>query len=238
MLYNLEQEDINDADETMIPDNAVLFINAKRGFNLRNIYDELVDEYEYEFGHHPCSGTIAATNKSKLYDVTDDFKKSRKHIEDYIKEKKIECEREACYGICVIPPTIRKLKTRSQVYHYYKDNPGRRKWATMYEVRGLGNVIIKLESTNKEALKVAKEYTEKTSFNAEVNIVKRLVDGSSECIASTRYKTSAMEKTGEWVLFGWVPPRYTIDENNIVIPVIEPRDEYDEIGWNYFLGIW
>lgn len=233
-----DDDDYDEDDKTTIPKNAILFINVARGFHLRNIYDELVNESEYYFGHHPRSGTIAATDKSKLYDLTDDFYRSNKHVSQYIKDKKIECIRNVCYGVCVTPSTIRNLKIRSEVSHFDKTNPGRRKWVTMYEVRGLGDEIIKRASTKGAALRIAREYTEKTTFNTEVNIIKLLADRSDECVAVTSYKKSPKEQMGEWVLFGWVLPRYTVDENNIVIPVIEPEDEYDVIGWNYFLGKW
>jgi hypothetical protein len=68
-------------------------------------------------------------------------------------------------------------------------------------VTAYGNVIAS-KNTKGEAVKIAREHTEKTQERTYIDVAKVLEKGSTK-VAEIEYKKSTTEKVGKFVFFGW-----------------------------------
>ena len=60
-----------------------------------------------------------------------------------------------------------------------------------------------VSTTKGEAVKKAREYTEKHQISTHVVMEKGLEKGNDRAVARITYKKSSTEKLGRWVFFGW-----------------------------------
>jgi ribosomal protein L4 len=81
--------------------------------------------------------------------------------------------------------------------------PGTKKWILKYEVinEHTGNFIASF-ITKGDAVKKAREYTEKYQAATRITMKKELDKGSA-IVARVKYKQSPTERGGRWVFFGW-----------------------------------
>ena len=176
---------------------STTFYHKKTAPNMKEAYNQLVEDAIDEYGNDPYNGTISTTNG--FVDVTKKFKDSGKKLSAFIESAEDVMDKRDCWGICVLEPTLNTNKIRSQV-DIHKQY-GRRLWDTNYEVWGDNRLLARV-STQINAVKIAREFTEETKLPSKVIITRKLV-GSNPLVAEIVYKRSSGERQGEYVLFGW-----------------------------------
>lgn len=166
-------------------------------------YKKACDIAEDEYGHQDgYNGTISTTHGFR--DETEAYKRSKfKDVSSYIRDRfdSHSMSKRDCSAICVVPPIANKNKTKSQVEHIV--TPGTKKWVLYYIVyNGYNDQIVASCSTKGEAVKKAREYTEKHQTPTNICMEKGLEKGN-RTVARITYKKAPTERDGEWIFFGY-----------------------------------
>jgi hypothetical protein len=174
------------------------FHTFARGKSLQQAYSTAIDNANDEYGHQQgYSGEINSTHS--LRDLTEEFRRSKKSLSLFIQEKMEDCPKGMCYAICTDEPVQNNKKIRSKVEHTV--SPGTKKWVLKYVVYDGHDDAIARCNTKGEAVKVAREYTEKNMAITNVYMEKVLEKGTTQ-VAKVIYKSSKAEKDGRWTFFG------------------------------------
>jgi hypothetical protein len=174
------------------------FTNQLSGKSMQDAYNKARENAEEEYGHQEgYSGEINSTYD--CIDVTKLYKSSNKTLNAFIDS--FSTEKGAAYCICLKPPVANDCKIKSKVEHVIQK--GTKKWVLMYTVNDCDN-IIGSKPTKGEAIKLARQHTEKTGKNTYISMGKKLEKGSPD-VAKVVYKTSSKEKQGEYFFFGIAP---------------------------------
>jgi hypothetical protein len=179
---------------------ATWFRQLNSGKTLQDAYKNACDNAEDYAGHQEgYNGTISTT-----YGVTDlsvNFKNSKMKLEAYISSQMERLNKRECAAICIQEPVGNNNKNKSQVEHIV--TPGTKKWVLKYVVYNYYNdQLIGSFSTKGDAVKKAREVTEKHQTSTYINMEKLLEKGDSR-VAKITYKKSTNERDGRWVFFGW-----------------------------------
>jgi hypothetical protein len=178
---------------------ASFFKTSHRGKSLSDAYKDAKDCAEEEYGHDPYNGTISTTHG--VQDVTAYYKASNKPLSEYIDTWVENGLKRDCYAICLEEPKTNTNKIKTQVEHVV--TPGTKKWVLKYVVyAGWDDKMIGSFATKGDAVKKAREHTEKTQINTKVCMEKVLEKGTTT-VAKISYKKSTSEKEGKWAFFGW-----------------------------------
>jgi hypothetical protein len=180
---------------------ATWFQESGNGLSLRETYRSLKELAEDEYGRDSYNGTISTTHYCE--DLTANFKKSKKSLQEYIEMQMDKIQKWHCGAICIQEPKDNTNKTKSQVEHIV--TPGTKQWVLKYEVEeyyGEGNRVIASCTTKGDAVKAARAYTEKTQTTTAI-IMRKVLTGSKPTVAKITYKKSNTERPGRWVFFGW-----------------------------------
>lgn len=173
-----------------------------RGKSAKEAYDRAVEEANDECGHqHGYSGAINATPGFK--DVTSVYQSSKKDINKYISERlEVLSKHNGAECICIREPKLNNNKIKSQVEHVVEK--GTKKWVLKYVVyQGwTEDKRVAAFDTKGDAVKKAREITEKTQDSTCVKMEKVLEKGSIK-VAKVTYKRSTNESDGEYVFYGW-----------------------------------
>lgn len=175
------------------------FRTKSRGASMSEAYRSAVDEVREEYGNDSYNGTISTTNGFR--DLTSEFKRSGLSLHDFINKNIDRAEkRGACFGICIKEPKGNTNKIKSQVEHVVEK--GTKKWVLKYVVynRYMDNEIAS-KDTKGEAVKKAREYTEKTQERTYV-VMKKVLEKGNPKVAEITYKGSSNEVVGEYMFFG------------------------------------
>ncbi len=178
---------------------ASWFCNNSYGKNVKDAYDKAVERAEEEHGHQ--QGYSGEINCSAGYrDITKEFKASGKSLMQFMNESADRLTKhQGAQAICLEEPRENKNKIKTQVEHVVV--PGTKKWVLKYVVYSWDNKIGAF-NTKGEALKKAREYTEKNEKSTNIVMEKCLEKGTTT-VARVTYKKSSDEKEGKWVFFGW-----------------------------------
>lgn len=178
---------------------ACSFQNTGSGKTMREAYSNLCAYAENEYGHQDgYNGTISTT--SGFRDVTSDFKRSGKSLQNFINDNIERAEKwGSCLAICIEEPKGNTNKIKSQVNNIVTS--GTKKWILKYVVSDNSGSVIGSALTKGDALKIAREYTEKTQMGTYIEMRKVLEKGSPK-VAEITYKKSTTEKQGKFVFFG------------------------------------
>lgn len=177
---------------------AEAFITRQRGMNASEAYTHAVEEAEAEFGRDAYNGTISTTSGFK--DVTADFRKSGKLRRKFIDDMLENVGRRECYAIEEEAPIKNSNKIKSIVEHTVVK--GASKWELRYNVyTGWEDKQLKSFKTKTDAVKYAREYTEKSQNTTFVRMEKVLTNQDAN-VACIKYKKSTQEKEGTYILFG------------------------------------
>jgi hypothetical protein len=165
----------------------------------RNACDDAEEEYGHQEGYN---GTISTTHGFR--DETEAYKKSKfNDVSAYIYNRfdSHGMNKRDCSAICVRQPVANKNKTKSQVEHIV--TPGTKKWVLKYVVyNDYNDQLIGSFSTKGDAVKKAREITEKHQTSTYINMEKMLEKGN-RTVAKITYKKAPTEKDGEWIFFGY-----------------------------------
>lgn len=178
---------------------ACTFRNTGYGNTIREAYSNLCEDALNEYGHQDgYNGTISTTDGFR--DVTSEFKRSGKSLSEFIDSRLDKLGKRQCEAICIEEPQGNKNKVKSQVKNIVTS--GTKKWILKYVVTdSMGNTIAS-KTTKGDAVKVAREHTEKTQRRTHIDMVKVLEKGSTK-VAEIEYKKSTTEKRGKFTFFGW-----------------------------------
>jgi hypothetical protein len=178
---------------------ASWFKQTGYGTSLKDTYNNLRQDAEEEYGRDSYNGTISTTHHCE--DLTAQYKRSNKSLQEYIEMQMDKIQKWHCGAICIQEPKANTNKTKSQVEHIV--TPGTKKWVLKYVVYDSYNDHMVASCITKgDAVKKAREYTEKQQRSTNICIEKSLEKGD-RTVAKITYKKSTSEKPGKWVFFGW-----------------------------------
>jgi hypothetical protein len=176
---------------------STTFYHKRTAPNMKEAYNQLVEDAIDEYGNDAYNGTISTTNG--FVDVTKKFKDSGKKLSAFIESAEDVMDKRDCWGICVLEPKLNTNKIKSQVEII--PQVGRRIWETRYEVHAEGR-LIGSHPLQAGAIRMGRDYTELTKISTHVTRVNVLKEGEKN-VAFVNYKPSSEERQGEYVLFGW-----------------------------------
>lgn len=175
---------------------ACRFITKGYGKNVKDAYSNLVEDSVEEYGNDPYNGTISTTIGFR--DVTDVFQKSKKDVNAFVNSEIEKIPKRECLAVCIKKPVENTNKIKTQVDHVVEK--GTRKWLTKYVVYNYDK-IMSMHDMKADAVKKAREYTEKTKISTTIKLEKHL-EKSSSVVAKITYKKSDKEANGTWIFFG------------------------------------
>ena len=156
--------------------------------SMSKAYDYEYQEAIAESGNDPYNGTISTTHG--FSDRTADFKRSGLSINEYIDKNTDNCQKwEDAWGIEIKAPKTNTNKVKSQVKNIV--TKGAKKWVTYYVVYNYHMKVIGKKVKKADALKVAREYTERTQERTHLDLEKHLdaidQDGRRICDGAWKY---------------------------------------------------
>jgi len=164
-------------------------------------YRKACDDAEEEYGHQEgYNGTISTTPGFR--DETEAYGKSKfDDVSAYIRNRFENMNKYDCSAICIRQPIANKNKTKSHVEHIV--TPGTKKWVLKYVVfNDYNDQLIGSFSTKGDAVKKARDITEKHQTSTYINMEKVLEKGDRR-VAKITYKKAPTERDGEWIFFGY-----------------------------------
>ena len=176
------------------------FTTYSRGKNVNDAYNRAVESAEEEYGHQ--EGYSGAINSAGGFaDATKEFKASKKSLDKFIDEQIDKLTKfDGARAICIKDPIENKNTIKSQVEHIV--TPGTKKWVLTYIVY-CGSDRIASAVTKGDAVKRARDYSEKHQCSTTIKMERCLNNASHALVAKITYKPSSTERGGEWVFFGW-----------------------------------
>ena len=168
------------------------------GNSLKEAYSNAVEDAEQESGHDSYNGTISTTHT--IDDLTDQFRRSKKGFDDYVKMQQDKLHKRDCAGICILDPISNKNKTKSQVEHIV--TPGTKKWVLQYTVETYDGNFLSAHATKGDAVKIARYHTEKTQQATKIKM-RKVIEKADPLVARITYKKAPTERDGEWIFFGY-----------------------------------
>lgn len=176
------------------------FSNQSRGKTVQQAYNKAVDRADDEYGHQQgYSGQINSTSGCR--DVTKEWKASGKSIDQYMDDAMERLTKhQGAQAICIQEPKDNTNKTKTQVEHIV--TPGTKKWVLTYIVH-CGDSRIASAVTKGDAVKRARDYSEKHQCSTTIKMERTLNVASHALVAKVTYKPSTTERDGEWIFFGW-----------------------------------
>jgi hypothetical protein len=172
------------------------------GKTMKEAYNNCVAEANEYHGHQEgYSGEINCSNG--FVDKTKDWKASKLSQQQY-NEKYADGygKGEAAFGLCIEEPVSNNNKIKSTVAHnVFK---GTRKWELVYIPQTRSESWFGKTHNNKvDAVKEAREYTERTG-NRTIVVIEKILSKASgnRIVADIEYKSNSKEKRGKYVFFG------------------------------------
>lgn len=175
---------------------ACSFQNTGRGRSAKDVFTRLQDSAQREYGDDIYNGTISTVPGFR--DLTEEWKKSKKDLSRFIREKLDDARKYDCFAICTHQPVVNNNKIKTQVEHIV--TPGTKKWILKYVVYDYDNQLGSY-LTKGDAVKAARAHTEKTFKRTTISMEKKLEKGNAQ-VATINYKASSEEKDGQWLFFG------------------------------------
>ena len=176
------------------------FTTQSRGKNVQKAYDIAVERAADEYGHQEgYSGQINSC--AGFRDVTKEWKNSKKSMSQFMNEAMDRLTKhQGAQAICLEEPKSNENKIKTQVEHVV--TPGTKKWVLTYIVYQ-GESRIASAVTKADAVKRARDYSEKHQCTTTIKMERRLEKDSHALVAKVTYKKSSNEKDGRWIFFGW-----------------------------------
>jgi hypothetical protein len=173
------------------------FQSSMRAKSMRDAYNQLVEYAIEEHGNDSYNGTISTTRGFK--DVTSKYKSSKMTINQFIDKHIDDCNKWGeAWGICIEEPVGNNLKVKTQVTHSV--SKGTKKWVLKYVVYQY-DTRIGSKDTKGDAVKLAREYTEKHGKRTTI-VMEKVLESGSNMVAEVTYKSSDKEKDGKYLFFG------------------------------------
>lgn len=179
---------------------AQQFTVNSRGNSAKEAYQNAVDDADLEYGHQQgYSGAINAT--PGFSDATKKYKTSGLPLYNFIEQRLDKMTKfEGAECICLEEPKTNSNKIKTQVEHIV--TPGTKKWVLMYVVYRHSDRIT-AAPTKTEAVKLARQYSEKHQCTTTIKMERALEKSDHSLVAKISYKKSANEREGKYVFYGW-----------------------------------
>jgi hypothetical protein len=178
---------------------ACTFRTTRRGKTMSDAYRDACDDAQEEYGHQEgYNGTISTTHGFR--DLTSEFKRSGKSLDEFISQKLDSMSKRDCAAITLEEPKANSNKVKSKVNHIV--TKGTKKWVLYYVVETRRGEEIGAKKTKGDAVKIGRSHTEKTQERTYIKMEKRL-EGVNSRVAEIEYKQSTTEKEGKFCFFGW-----------------------------------
>lgn len=181
------------------------YVDQVRAKSMSDAYKYCVDNAAAEFGHQEgYSGHINCSNG--YVDKTAMWKASKLSLNSFInKYSDGDGKGDRAWGVCTKEPIKNTNKVKSVVEHsVFK---GTRKWELVYIPQTRSESWFGKTHNNKaDAVKEAREYTERTG-NSTVVALERILskDSGNRIVANINYKSNSKEQLGQYVFFGLAP---------------------------------
>ena len=174
------------------------FITRSIGMNASEAYTSAIRQAELDYGNDAYNGTISTTNR--FTDVTKRFRESKKNRREFIDDMLYNAGKRDCFVIEEQAPIKNNNKIKSVVEHTVVK--GTSKWELRYNVyTGWEDKQLKSFKTKGDAVKYAREHTEKTQSTTFVRMEKILGNQDAN-VACIKYKSSTQEREGTYIVFG------------------------------------
>lgn len=177
-----------------------VFQNYSRGKDVRDAYNRAVERADEMYGHQEgYSGEINAS--AGFRDVTKEWKASKMSMEKFVETQLDKLTKhQGAQAICIEEPRGNTNKVKTQVEHVV--TPGTKKWVLTYVVY-CNHDRVTGAPTKTEALKLAREYSEKNQCTTIIKMERTLEKRDQAVVAKVTYKRSSTEREGKWFFFGW-----------------------------------
>ena len=177
-----------------------VFQNYSRGKDVRDAYNRAVERADEMYGHQEgYSGEINAS--AGFRDVTKEWKASKMSMEKFVETQLDKLTKhQGAQAICIEEPRGNTNKVKTQVEHVVTH--GTKKWILLYVVYCSGDRVT-AAPTKTEALKLAREYSEKNQCTTIIKMERTLEKRDQAVVAKVTYKRSSTEREGKWFFFGW-----------------------------------
>ena len=177
-----------------------VFQNYSRGKDVRDAYNRAVERADEMYGHQEgYSGEINAS--AGFRDVTKEWKASKMSMEKFVETQLDKLTKhQGAQAICIEEPRGNTNKVKTQVEHVV--TPGTKKWVLTYVVY-CNHDRVTGAPTKTEALKLAREYSEKHQCTTIIKMERTLEKRDHAVVAKVTYKRSSTEREGKWFFFGW-----------------------------------
>ena len=180
---------------------AQSFTVNSRGMSAKEAYNRAVEDAESEYGHQQgYSGAINSTPGFR--DATKEYEASGLPRYNFIENRMdVLTKHQGAECICIRQPKTNTNKIKTQVEHIVEK--GTKKWVLLYCVYEAwsGKFIASFDKKG-DAVKRAREHSEKTHAETHVKMEKKLEKGSA-LTAKITYKKSSNEAEGEYIFYGW-----------------------------------
>ena len=176
------------------------FTTYARGKNTNDAYNRAVEDAIEEYGHQDgYSGQI--NSSAGCRDITKEFRAGKKSLNQFINEQMDKLTKfDGARAICIEEPKANNNKIKTQVEHVV--TPGTKKWVLTYIVYH-GESRIASAVTKGDAVKRARDYSEKNQCTTTIKMERRLEKDSHALVAKITYKKASDERDGKWIFFGW-----------------------------------
>ena len=174
------------------------FIIRQRASSPQEAFELAKDAAISEYGNDAYNGTVSTCHACG--DFTKLFRQSGKERMEFINDVLHKASKRDCYIIEEMPPVKNNNKIKSIVEHTVVK--GTSKWELRYNVyTGWEDRQLKSFKTKGDAVKYAREHTEKTQNTTFVRMEKILTNQDPN-VACIKYKKSSEEREGVYVIFG------------------------------------
>ena len=174
------------------------FYIRQRASSAKEAFTLAVETAITEYGNDIYNGTVSTCHGYN--DVTEMYKRGSLNKKEFINGLLYRASKRDCFIIEEKAPVKNDNKIKTTVYHNFVR--GTSKWELRYNVyTGWEDHQLKSFRTKGDAVKFAREHTEKTKDTTFVRMEKKLIDQDPN-VATIKYKHSTQETEGEYVIFG------------------------------------
>ncbi len=172
-----------------------------RGWSMGEAFNNAVEEAREEHGNDIYNGTISTA--SGFTDQDQKARREKLNAWDYKETHEDDMSKhEGFVGLTLQEPVVNNNKIKSQVEVVRAK--GTQKWVLKYHVTEKwrsGRLLHSCDSQG-EAVKKARDYSERHKTDTQVTMVRVLADYGSNQVANITYKPSKKERPGEYLFFG------------------------------------
>lgn len=154
-----------------------------------------INEYGTDYYNGKINNTTLCKDLTNLYELCT----TKAQKERFIREWTEKAFKGEVYGVCIVQPKQRmgSIKVKRNVQR------GARKWITVYEIEDHYGEIVATKNNQADAIKTAKELTERKNSKHYI-FINKIFKGDSPMVATIEPK-KANCSMGKYIFFGSAP---------------------------------